>query len=304
MGCYSEEVMIRVLVAFPTMGSCCTRWVNSIRKYLPDDVVISDVIAPYKKYNGREFDVVITHKGAMNFSPLMAVVSPKIVLTEDTSVDFLSYFTEKDLLVSYQNNNGDVYSNALFIPRPADKEIFYPETTDKIYDAISLDHHGDWGIRADAVLRDLGMSHVALLDNYQRLGKDTTATLDYCWIGRDDDKMRRYYCQSKYVMSFLEEYEYAPGKWSVGWEAGNVEGLMCGARPICLKSEHTSYFEQALGKYVIYIDKNNFESELRKILVGEYKKVSLEESQQVTDMVDASVLWPKMWDRVREILNV
>ena len=302
--------MIKVLVAFPVLGFSTYRWVESMKKYLPDDVEITQIMNRWTEFNGVESDIVMTHSGASAHYPLLAVVSPKIVFTEATDKYSMSYITDKDLVISYKT--GEVTAlqeqgyNIIPQPRPVDLDIFYREHSDKSIDVMSVNiHEEDLVSITGNVINRLGNKHL-IMQAPGSIILDDNALVDYCWIPKDNDRMRDNYCKSKYAMSLLREYDVY-GTKSVGWEVGNVEALLCGTRPICLRSKGTTYREDWLGKYMEYVSEESFSDDLMKILSDdywtlEYREVTQEEINEVAAMVDAKKLWAEIWDNVRGIL--
>lgn len=298
--------MIKVLVAFPVMGSCCLRWIDSMKKYLPDDIVITQVLDARTTYMESNHDIVLTQRGAGTHYPFTPLVTPKVIFTEATDEVTLSYMTDKDILVSYNHDEviriKQLGFNAILLPRPADTEIFYPEYSEKVYDIITVNHHQGWAELTDAVVDSMGGKHLLMMNRlFYNLA--VNADIDYCEVTLHDDRMRQDYCRSKYVVSLLEEYNYYPDKWTVGWEAGNIEGLLCGARPICIKPKRVSYYDKWFGKYILYVDKNNFVSDLHDILTGDYKPVTDDEIREVAYIVNAEKVWTQLWNEVRRVLG-
>lgn len=299
--------MIRALVAFPVMGSLCTRWVMSMKRYLPDDVIITQVLDKYTASNKEPYDVVVTLRCAGGYDPFQNLASPKAVWSEALDNVTLSFITDKDLMVIYDHESvaslREAGYNVVLLSPPIDEELFYVQSCEKNIDVMSVSTvNMDYVSQVDQVLDELGLKHL-VMTHLRACDLGIKAEVDRCYVPQDNDRMRYNYNRSKYVMSILAEYEYMPGMWCNGWESGNVEGLFCGARPIILKAHRMGYYNKWLDGFVIEVDRENLKEELRAILVGEYPLVTQEEIARAVDKFSAESTWAIFWQAVREVLQ-
>lgn len=296
--------MIRALVVFPVMGMLASRWVASMKRYLPDDVVITQVLEWHSEFNKEPYDIVVTLRGAADYRPFQALASPKAMWTEAVDDITVSFFTKGDLLVSYDHEAvvrlTDAGHNVILLSPPIDPEVFYPQQCEKDIDIMSVCVlHADYILIVDRVLDELGLKHLLMVE--AQYAPDVKAEIDCCWPPQDNDRMRYNYSRSRYVMSLLADYEYFPGWKCRGWESGNAEGLFCGARPIIFKAQETQYYNKWLNDFAITVDKDNFEEELRAVLAGVYQPVTQAEITKARSVFSAEVVWAKFWDAVRRL---
>ena len=297
--------MIKVAIMFPVMGNCCSRWINSMEKCLPDDIEITQKLYRWTEYNHIQPDIVMTHASYSEHYPLLAMVSPKILFTEALDKYMMSYITDRDLVVTYNEGAASKLHdyNVLYQPRPVDIDLWYPEDVEKTIDIVSADTHEErLTIEVDKAIESLHGRHL-VLRGPALPPLDVKASLDYCAVtDAGTRRIRNHYSSSKYIMSLCQERNFY-GNYTVGWEVSNIEGLLCGARPICLKPVDVTYYDKFLGQYVIYIDANNAVNDVHKILSENYWRVTEEERLSMAAKVDSKKCWAELWDAVRTILN-
>lgn len=107
--------------------------------------------------------------------------------------------------------------------------------------------------------------------------------------GMDDELLATYYSQCEFV-SGLRKIE--------GFELPVIEGLLCGARPICFD---TSHFRHWFGKLAQFIpEDNNVSENIHKLFVKGAKPVSEKEKRYVKTHFDWEKIIKGFWQRLKE----
>lgn len=105
--------------------------------------------------------------------------------------------------------------------------------------------------------------------------------------GMEDELLARYYSQCEFV-SGLHRIE--------GFELPVIEGLLCGARPICFD---TSHFRHWFGKLAEFIpEDNNVSESIRKLFVKGAKPVSEKEKKYVKTHFNWKTITKEFWKRL------
>lgn len=310
--------MIRVCIAFPTLGNVYSRLMKSIDYYLPDDVKIVEVIDTATKCTHPDHDIVITYNGNGSYYPQNAFISPKAVISERVDVITLSHFTKQDILFTYNSadvtNLADNVFNVCLWPRPVDPRLFYPDACVRDTLVMSAGYHGVYGLlqRVDSIVSKLGARHLVMMHPGERGLANLQAEYDYCFaiVDEDSDRMRRNYSSSLYTMSLCPDYKMPnqnqiPGAsvvWSCGLETSVVEGLFCGSVPIVLRSKYTDYMHKWLDGLVSWVDFDNFDEEVEAILSGPYVPVTEEQQAIALERFGAKNVWKIFWDAIRKVL--
>jgi len=273
-----------------------------MEKYLPEDIEIVDVMVWHKEYTAKP-DIVIGHLGHGMNHPHWAYISPKAVISERNDDVVLSYFTDRDVLFSYRPDQIDYMLskgiNAVSWPRPVEPEIFYQEDCPKLYDVFTSGVHDDWPQRTQNVLDRLGRKHM-VIDYTPVAGPG--AEYDFCPPGSGDDKLRRYYCSSRYHLSLVSGYEYFPGFTNFGIETGNAEAAFCGTISIVLDAPGAEYLKYWYGNCAIFVKPEEFEERLHSILLNDYA-LTVEAIDSVKALFSADIVWRKFWDAIRCVLR-
>ena len=300
--------MIKVYVVFPTYGNSAIRMVNSMLRYLPDDIQVNQVFNAETKFARSDYDIVITHVGAGAYIPCNAFVTPKAVISEVTDDVTMSYFTDRDILFSYNHDEverlqEDGY-NVVLWPRPVDTEIFHSTSDVKTNLVMSVCEHGDLVKITDSVVSRLGGKHLVMQHKNQVKNGRLNAVYDFCWAGKEDDRMVKNYSESMYSMSLLPDYEYRPGSWSCGFEVGVIEALLCGSVPVVLRSKHVEYMHKWLDGLVRWVDPDSFKKDIMQILSSDYIPVTPEQIVMAQRRFNASDVWRRFWEAIRNVVNV
>jgi len=260
-------------------------------RYLPGDVEITDIIDREAIIRVRP-DIVIGHYGLTSFQPYWAFISPKAVITEYVDEPTISYFTERDVIFSY--NDAAVAGlksrgfNACLWPRPVDSSIFYNENKSRDIDVLCVGKHGDFSNRAMTLTENLGKVYLEVTD---------------LPVGGGDDALRDFYNRSKYVLSYQDLWEYSTGHFSCGYEVANAEAAFCGAIPIVPASPFCGYLKHWFGNFCHWARHICFEKDLADILDYDYAPLDQDTIALAVERFDAPVVWSQFWDTISEVLG-
>ncbi len=311
--------MIKVCIAFPTLGNVYGRLMCSIKRYLPDDVKIVEIIDTATKRRHLDYNIVITYNGNGSYYPQNAFVSPKAVISERTDIITMSHFTDKDIMFSYNSNDVDRVSaegyNICLWPRPVDPELFYPDSSAIDILVMSAGYHGvdSYLKRVDNIVSKLGARHLVMMHPGERKQANLNAEYDYCFaiVDEDNSRMRQNFSSSLYTMSLCPDYKMpnqnqipnALPVWSCGLETSLMEGVFCGSVPIALRSKHTDYMHKWLDGLAIWVDPDNFDEEVEAILSGPYTPITKEQQAIALERFGAENVWAIFWDAIRKVLQ-
>lgn len=283
--------MVRAAVVFTHWSRAHDRIMQGMLKYLPDDVEITDVV-------NRESvvleapDIVIGHIGLTTFQPYWAFISPKAVITEYVDEATLSYFTDRDIIFSYNDAAVSALErrgiNIKLLPHAVDSTIFYQENKPRDIDVLCVGKHGDFPNRAMTVTENLGKVYLEVT---------------HLQVGADDAALRDYYNRAKYVLSYQPLWEYTTGYFSCGYEMANVEAAFCGAIPIVPASSLCSYLKYWFGDFCYWARHECFEKDLAGILNYNYAPLDQDTITRAVRRFDVPVVWAQFWDAIKETLN-
>ena len=99
-----------------------------------------------------------------------------------------------------------------------------------------------------------------------------------------DDELVAYYNDSRYVSGLRRDE---------GFELGVIEGLLCGARPICFDQPNYRRWFDNLAVFVPEVERGQLATELVGVFRGEYKPVTQAERDYVCEFFG--------WDRVARL---
>lgn len=305
--------MITVSIAFPTLGNVYSRLMNSMKRYLPDDVYIMEQLDVFTPSKHLDCDIVITYNGNGSYYPQLAFVSPKAVISERADDITLSYYTDRDVLFTYNSDDIDwqleAGHNIVLWPRPVDTELFYPRSIVKDKLVLSVGGHGVDGLlqRTDSIVDRLGARHLVMMHPSERGVLGLKAEFDYCYAIDPIDSiiLAEYYSSSYYTVSFCPDYEVPglPGVWSCGIETGVIEAIFCGSVPLVLRSMHTDYMHKWLDGLAVWIDPDNFDEEVEAILAGPYTPITKAQQVIALERFGAENVWKIFWDAIRKVLQ-
>lgn len=105
--------------------------------------------------------------------------------------------------------------------------------------------------------------------------------------GMDDDLLARYYSQCEFV-SGLRKIE--------GFELPVIEGLLCGARPICFDRPDARHWFGKLAEFIP--EDNNVSESIRKLFVKRAKPVSAKEKKYVKIHFDWEKICKGFWQNL------
>lgn len=120
----------------------------------------------------------------------------------------------------------------------------------------------------------------------------TEAATEPIWIlgtGISDEDLAKVYSQCKYV-SGLRRIE--------GFELPVLEGLLCGARPICYDRLHYKYWYGSLVEYIPESEGPLIVENLKKLFIQEPRPVTEEEKQSVREKFDWEKIVRGFWQYV------
>lgn len=299
--------MIKAIIAFPSLTNVYARFLANVKRYLPDDVDIVEVLDIRTKSTHQDYDVVVTYNGNGSYFPQNAFISPKAVISERADDITMSYYTERDVMFSYNYTDiarwQEAGKNACLWPRPINPELFYPDSDVKDKLVMTVGFHGDWIKYTDRIVSKLGGRHLVMALPQHRNILSLKAEYDYCWPDKRDNELRCYYSSSKYVVSFVSDYEYLSGYWSCGIELGLAEAVFCGSVPMILQSKHTDYMHKWLDGLAIWIDPDNFDEEVEAILAGPYTPITKEQQVIALERFGAENVMGIFWDAIRKVLQ-
>lgn len=297
---------MRVSLCFPVHGNSCMRIEDSMRKHLPDDVEIMNVWTRYGPNSSERPDLIFGHMSGLEWAPQWAYISPKIMLTEAVDDAILSFFTDKDILLTYSEadvqyaRSKDV--NAIRWAVPVDEDIFYKEDVAKRFDLLFAAPHNDWFERACTIAESVNAQILFLGLRPLPVEKTDWIEQDFCFVRRDEDKLRRYYSESKFCVGILTGYEYFPGRFGFGFEGSVPEAAFCGCRPIILDDPRAQYLRNWCGGFADFVKADSFEQDLVELLTDEYVPLSEDKIKLAKEIFNTANMWKKVWDEVRNIL--
>lgn len=283
--------MVRAAVMFTHWSRAHDRMMQSMLKYLPEDVEITNIMDRETIISVLP-DVVIGHVGLTTFQPYWAFISPKAVITEYVDESTISYFTERDVIFSYNDaavaGLKNMGFNSCLWPRPVDSSIFYNENKSRDIDVLCVGIHGDFPNRAMTLTENLGKVYHEVTD---------------LPVGGGDDALRDFYNRSKYVLSYQDLWEYSTGYFSCGYEVANVEAAFCGAIPIVPASPFCGYLKHWFGDFCNWARHQRFEQDLACILSRDYAPLDPNTIARTIARFSAPVVWSQFWDTIREVLG-
>lgn len=300
--------MIKVAVTMNVMGCSGNRIVNSMRKYLPDDIDLLGIMtleSPEAIINQKP-DIVIGRMGADHhaYNQFWNFITPKALMCEAGDDVVLSYFKKGDILFSYNPETiakAKVLGiNAVLWCRPVDPDIFYPmPEVEKKYDLLTHAQFPTEQIATKALDRT-GGNQLVLIQKAFRPIEGVKADYDFCYPQKDNDRMRFNYCSSSYTMSIVLVGEYMPGYWSHGMEVGTTEAAFCKSVPIALDAEGGEYLHYWWDGIARFVRRAHFEDDLFDILSSPYEPLSEEVWRNTVDRFCAKNLWAQFWDAIRQ----
>ena len=299
--------MIKATVMFMYATAAHARMLNSMFRYLPEDIKLVNVGANMAfgadTILKEKPDILVSHYGYTTVQPFFAFISPKIIINELVTEQIVSYFTERDVMVVYYNNEYERLKkygvNVILWPRPVDDRIFFLEDEERDIDVLVGSHYMNYPNIIYDVCTKLGLKMVSLTKDYRYPGYR-----DYCVVTHDDRKLRQYYNRAKYVVSFVGEARYGQNNEKVthGFEVGYLEGVFCGATPILLDGPHSQYLRHWYGDYAKWVRIDQVEQDLEFLLTQKYEPLSKELVDKAVERYNARKIWSEFWDAVREVL--
>jgi len=109
----------------------------------------------------------------------------------------------------------------------------------------------------------------------------------------EQQKLRELYNHSKWV-SALRRIE--------GFEKPAIEGLLCGARPICFDTPLYRYWYGDLARYVVESDPNTTTKAIINVMSNEYSPITTKETKEAIRKFAWFYVAKNFWQRFREII--
>lgn len=293
-------ITVSSVYASPSMAHARLR--DSIPKFIPEGFRYIDYVWADTVIKERP-DVIITHYGFSTYQPLMAFISPKAVITELTTPQIMSYFTDRDLAVVYDPAQRDSFLaagiNSILWPRPVETGIFYREDISKDIDVIIPSVHNTEIARIIVeTCQELGKSCIVFSKDIRHPG-----TRDFC--DGDTDKLRKYYNRAKYIFSLVPQCRYGLNNEYVthGFEVGYIEGIFCGATPVVIDAPTGEYLKYWYGDYARWVREDHLREDIHALLSSEYTPLSDDLIQKAIQRFNAQDVWGQLFQAIKEILG-
>jgi hypothetical protein len=143
-----------------------------------------------------------------------------------------SYYDLNQLLKDDGNN---LSFNFYHAPLGVDTSVFYDRIRERRFIAATS------GIRDDRErVRETYMAALAVMRPVFHVGPKLSLNMIYS-AGAADDDLADYYSQCEYVMGL---------RTKEGFELPVLEGLMCGARPVCFDTPHYRKWYEGLAEFI------------------------------------------------------
>ncbi len=243
--------MLKAFVEPPLDDFCINRITQALKRYAPSDVkfvtdeAAANLVVLYA--HGRRKHIWWTICRLKNHHQRAAVVQMSLKSTPNSqTADWLNVWEEAALVWSYydlphlcQEEGNPVNFNFYHAPLGVDATFFKESAFDRKY-VIGI-HSKGWSRESLEEVVTAARAVGLTVLNFES-EKDFGEGIEYTGLIKNDDAaLARYYSQCKYV-SGLRRVE--------GFELPVIEGLMCGARPICFDLPSYRIWFEGLAEFI------------------------------------------------------
>jgi glycosyltransferase involved in cell wall biosynthesis len=222
------------------------------------------------------------------------ILLQECLMTEIAPPDWLPYFKEAKLVVSYLNIPKIIGSsdfNFLRNPCGVDPEIWFkiPEATKHITFMTT-------GYVAETEsIKEIYSAVNKVGGRVAHVGKDFKYGINFHHSENLSDEAMRYLYNSSYYISGLRRAE--------GFELSVLEGLLCGARGVSFNAEHYSYWFEDLVEYIEEKDSQSVTEQIQDLLINKlYRPVSDSEISFVKNKFSWETVSRNFWSGVKNAI--
>ena len=206
----------------------------------------------------------------------------------------------------------DLFKNAMLVYSHLDLESIYPTIPKEKF------MRGPWGCQPDLWFSEEGSFN----DKYEILCTGEIASTEgirecvgacdminkkVLHVGHNFNYRNKSYINVSNLQTHEMRKAYNSSKWVSalrrieGFEKPAIEGLLCGARPICFDTPLYRYWYGDLARYIKEGSENETGNDLLRVLQEEYSPVTTEEMQQAIKKFAWYYVSKNFWERVNKI---
>ncbi|TSC65330.1 MAG: hypothetical protein CEO21_437 [Microgenomates group bacterium Gr01-1014_80] len=274
------------------------RIVNAVKKYAPSGVEFikteenADLVILYVYGHRRHIKYHVDR--TIEKGKKLAIIQLCIRGTPNPKTeDWIPIWEKVELVWSYYNlpklckEDGNAANfNFYYAPLGVDLEVF-KETKSKRKFIIAGTGSGNWF--SNECKNEVIAAANSLGKNIFQLGNGKNSKTIIYSNGMDDKKLSKYYSRCEFV-SGLHRVE--------GFELPVIEGLLCGARPICFDRPHYRHWFDGLAEFVP--EDESVSENIQKLFLKGARAVSDQEKKYVKAHFDWKIVTDGFWKRLKE----
>ncbi len=276
--------------------SAIQRISDAIKKYLPKEYVWVDSVEEadfvvVMSYGHRRYIAKFT-ESLIAQNKKYAVIQLNLKITSNPGPkDWLPIWEKAELVWSYfdlpelcREDGAPVNFNFFYAPLGVENQVFKETKSKRIFLIASTGSGRPWNkeCKNEVLLAAKNVGGKV----FQMGQGENTDTITYS-NGMDDQTLAKYYSQCEFV-SGLRRIE--------GFELPVIEGLLCGARPICFDKPHYRHWFEGLAEFIPEDDKK--ELSLQRLFTKGARPVAEHEKEYVKSHFNWEVILKKFWNAV------